>query len=294
MNRYYTDNGLKKRPQTTDTIGQTLWEGLRSLIEIRIGDGSFGFGYPEQCPDPYAGPCGCDREAFRKLLLATVPEAVWPLDTADSIRTPVILEILEFCASAVGKPIHDSYHKFYSHHHLHWDRDEGLKEFVNQVNLLFKQNGVAYELTEEGKVRRIMPEPLAESFKSTRFDTGDADTDRLLEQACRKILLPKEDDRRAALEKLWDAFERIKTLEPGSDKRCQANAMLELIAPPNSKFRDLVDKEASTLTNIGNSFCIRHFETSQENLTSPTHSEYLFWRLFVFIRLVLKESDRGG
>ncbi len=39
------------------------------------------------------------------------------------------------------------------------------------------------------------------------FETGDGETDRLLETARQQIVRPKIEDRRDALEKLWDAFE---------------------------------------------------------------------------------------
>ena len=47
------------------------------------------------------------------------------------------------------------------------------------------------------------------------------------------------------------------------------------------------------LTKIGNTFRIRHSETSQEDLRSPEQVDYLFGRLFAFIRLILKATERG-
>ncbi|OYT68309.1 MAG: hypothetical protein CFK52_15325, partial [Chloracidobacterium sp. CP2_5A] len=97
------------------------------------------------------------------------------------------------------------------------------------------------------------------------FRTGDAETDRLLEAARKLILAPDVDRRRDALEKLWDAFERLKALEPGPDKRAQAEALLDRAAGPAApRLRALVGEEAKALTDIGNSFRIRHSETSQE------------------------------
>ena len=50
----------------------------------------------------------------------------------------------------------------------------------------------------------------------TVFETGDRETDRLLESARERMVRPKIEDRRDALEKLWDAFERLKTFGAGS------------------------------------------------------------------------------
>jgi hypothetical protein len=37
-------------------------------------------------------------------------------------ETPVILDLLEFCARAEGEPIQVAYHSFFRHHHLSGDR----------------------------------------------------------------------------------------------------------------------------------------------------------------------------
>jgi hypothetical protein len=56
----------------------------------------------------------------------------------------------------------------------------------------------------------------------------------------------------------------------------------------------LLAREAVELTNIGNSFRIRHSEITQEALTSPDQIDYLFMRMFAFVRMVLKGTGRGG
>ena len=70
--------------------------------------------------------------------------------------------------------------------------------------------------------------------------------------------------------------------------------MLNGAAIPGTKFRQVLDEEALRLTEIGNTFRIRYSETSQENLRSPEQVDYLFGRLFAFIRLILKATERGG
>ncbi|MDY0871588.1 hypothetical protein [Dongia rigui] len=135
---------------------------------------------------------------------------------------------------------------------------------------------------------------MTDALASALFATGDGETDRLLELARTRITSPRLIDRQDALEKLWDAFERIKTLEPGADKKRQADALLDRVAPAGSKLRQLMADEAVVLTKIGNTFRIRHSEASQELLTSAEQIDYMFGRLFSFIRLVLKSSGRGG
>lgn len=293
MSTYFTEREYGARPQTIDAIDKRLWGGFYSLIQTRIGDGSFGLRFPEQCPDGN-GPYGCDEQAFSRVLAAEVPWIEWPLSPDEVPDTPVILDLLEFCAGAVGEPIQRGYHSYFGHHHLSWDRDAGLARFVADVNVLFRRNAVAYELTPPGQARRLLPKPLADALGWALFHTGDAETDRLLEAARQRILSPRPEDRQDALEKLWDAFERLKTLEPGANKRVQADALLDRVAPPTSRFRQALAREAAELTDIGNSFRIRHSETTQEALTSPDQVDYLFTRMFALVRAILRGTGRGG
>lgn len=270
-----------------------LWGGLAGLIQTGIDDGSFGHRFPEMCPDGL-GPCGCDELRFAQVLLAELPGVQWPLSDEGPPEAPVVLDLLEFCARAVGEPIAVSFHPFFGHSHLRWDREAGLTRFVEDVNVLLARNGLAFTLTEQGRAQRVLPDEVAIPLGGAVFDTKDEETDQLLELARSRIMSPKPEDRRDALEKLWDAFERLKTLEPGPDKRERAQRLLERAAAPGTGFRHLLDEEVRALTRIGNSFRIRHSETTQESLESLERVDYLFARQFAFIRLLLNATGRGG
>ncbi len=75
---YYTDREYGARPTISETVDARVWGALHALIEMRIGNGAFGFRFAEQCPDGN-GPCGCDRQAFAQFLEAEVPWINWPL-----------------------------------------------------------------------------------------------------------------------------------------------------------------------------------------------------------------------
>lgn len=206
-----------------------------------------------------------------------------------------ILDLLEFCARSVAKPIQVNFHQFFSHWHLSFDRGEGLADFVSSVNRFFARNGIAFELTPEGHAERLGPTGLREELRQAVFHTGDAEADRLLEEARRRILSPHVGERQDAIEKLWDAFERIKTLEPGPDKKAQATCLLDRAVPAKApKFRQFLEAEAHELTKIGNTLRIRHTETDKEPLYGPEQIDCLFHRMFSFIRLVLRATNRGG
>ena len=153
--------------------------------------------------------------------------------------------------------------------------------------------GIGFELTADGQALRLGPAQLREALTAARFHTGDAETDRLLEEAHRLVFSPRLEERRRALETLWDAFERIKTLEPGGDKRAQVTAILDKAAQ-SPRLRAVLEREAKELTEIGNTLQIRHFETTQEKLAHSEDVDYLFHRMFSFIRLLLKRTRREG
>ena len=55
--------------------------------------------------------------------------------------------------------------------------------------------------------------------------------------------------------------------------------MLLDLAVSEPRFRELLEKESRVLTDIGNTFQIRHSETSQVELQETQHVDYLFHRL---------------
>ena len=131
-----------------------------------------------------------------------------------------------------------------------------------------------------------------EAIESTEFRTGDVVLDGILEKARSKFFEPDETTRREALETLWDAWERLKTLGSGRDKKAQTTSLLDGVAgSPSTKFRATLEREAKELSYIGNSLQIRHSEIDQENLSESEYVDYLFHRLFCFIQLILRRNN---
>jgi hypothetical protein len=58
-------------------------------------------------------------------------------------------------------------------------------------------------------------------------------------------------------------------------------------------FRERLEQEAVQLTEIGNKFMIRHTETDKVPIVESDQVDYLFHRMFAFIRLVLMATARG-
>jgi hypothetical protein len=144
-----------------------------------------------------------------------------------------------------------------------------------------------------GEIVRLAPAVLRESLMTAMFVTGDSELDTLLETARARYVDPDLNSRRESLEKLWDAWERLKTLELGRDKQESVNNLLNRAATEPT-FRATLETEAQELTRIGNTFRIRHSETSQIHLQLSEHVDYLFHRMFALIRLLLRTTGRGG
>jgi hypothetical protein len=261
---YFSDRELGQKPKIVEKISEKIWAGIAAAIRSRLSDGSFGNRFPAECPDG-AGVYGCDESTFLDALAAEMPEDVLSLQSGHLPSTLAILDLIEFCHRHVAKPIREDYHSFFRHHHLTFETEEGQEIFRNDINRIFSRNGLAYKLEDDGQIVRLAPAVLKDSLIPAIFRTGDYDLDSLLESARTKFISPDPAVRRESLEKLWDAWERIKTLEPGADKKASISAMLERVAPePN--FRESLDQEARELTSIGNNFRIRHSETSQTPL----------------------------
>jgi hypothetical protein len=121
------------------------------------------------------------------------------------------------------------------------------------------------------------------------FKTREQTSDKLLGTAREKFVSRDLVVRREALEKLWNAWERLKSLSDPNDEKRSTKILLDRgSAEPN--FRDRIESEAIQLTEIGNAFMIRHAEVTKTPVTESIHVDYLFHRFFSFIRMPLQAN----
>lgn len=116
--------------------------------------------------------------------------------------------------------------------------------------------------------------------------TNDKELDSLINEAKERFFIPK--DKQIALEKLWDAFERIKTYF-GSNKK-KSSTELVTIASKDFDF-NLIEDEFKLLTKIGNNYKIRHHETDKTEVSNSKHIDYLFFRMLSLIDLCIKSIN---
>jgi len=132
---------------------------------------------------------------------------------------------------------------------------------------------------------RVPPPILAEALALPLQPSGDPRLDELLEDAKTKFRDKDPAVRREGLERLWDAWERLKTLEEGHDKG-ESAAHLIGKAAAQPRFLKLLEDEARALNEVGNKFQIRHFEKDRDPVERDSHVDYLFHRLFALISLL--------
>ena len=291
MKKLFTDRHGEARPRVKEVLDDVTREGLLSLVSARIDKECFGLSFNEKCGDGYAY-AGTDLTLLEKTMKGY--GIVWPHD-ADRDAAPAdsqIFDLLEFSYEFIAEAKDPTYHSYMSHSHYSYDRDEGRASFTYDVNRMFERNGMAFEL-REGAVVRLAPAILQEAFASSTFWTGDSTLDELLEVSRQKFTNHSIDVRRESLEKLWDAWERLKTLEPGRDKRESTGRLLDK-AVPEPTLRERLEREARELTEIGNTFMIRHTEVDKVPIVDSHHIDYLFQRMFSIIRLLLKAGGRGA
>jgi AbiJ N-terminal domain 4 len=291
MKKLFTERHGDIKPQTTEALDDTTRAALLNLFDARLSEEWFGFSFPDKCGDGYVY-AGTDTERLRQTIRGY--GLFWPREDYSAIKPPSdgqIFELIEFSYEFIAEAKNPRLHSYMSHSHFDYDQDAGRDKFAHDVNRIFERNGMAFKL-EHGEIIRTAPAILHESLAQAVFRTGDDQLDKLLEVSRDKFLNRSLDTRRDSLEKLWDAWERLKTIESGKDKKASMKMLLDMAASEPTLRRRL-DDEAIALTEIGNTFMIRHTETNKIPVVLSEHVDYLFHRMFALVRLLLRTSGRG-
>ena len=243
MKKLFSEQMGQPLPRVKETLDNNVRSALIKLVETRTDDNSFGESFPEMCPDGH-GNCGCDRSALKANMDGF--NLIWPGDTGRWDHPPVtdaqVFDLLEYTWEHIAEAIPGSFHSYFGHSHHDYDIQLGRSRFADHVNRLFERNGTAYHLTE-GQVERLTPSVLQAALVPSQFNTGDDTLNGLLSTAREKFLNRDLQVRREALEKLWDAWERLKSLSDPDNKKNSVRLMLDKTATePN--LRSWIETEA--------------------------------------------------
>lgn len=153
--------------------------------------------------------------------------------------------------------------------------------FVDEINLILKSNGIIYKLAG-GKM-----ELTKMSIKSVEVIT-EPGLKELVQQSIELYNNKVISDKQIAVEKIWDALERLKTYYSDLGKKNSSEKIINDISNQNAKYKELFNDEFLKLTKIGNDFRIRHHETDKIDIIDNNYYDYFFYRCYALIDLSLK------
>lgn len=294
---YFTErNGMRGTIQRTATISTEMYSMLYDCCENYFDNIAWKF--PAMCPDGN-GCCGLDYQKFNNSMLFEIPTLY--RDRHGIISSPqrsfenekydqyALLDLIEFTAQNVKDISSRWWHSYQRHDDLSFaDTREIAKKYNTEINNIFEKTGLLYTLTETGIVERVIENDiLTHDVLNSINIISEQGTKDLLTEAITLYRRPRPEGGRLAVEKIWDAFERLKTYYTFMDKRDSASKIVSDIGNGNSDYLSLIDEEFKTLTFIGNNYRIRHHETNKIDLADDRHYDYLFNRCLSLIALAI-------
>lgn len=302
---YYTErHGMRRSVAKTYDISIEKYALLLHCCEKYYNN--LAWKYPEQCPDGY-GCCGIDFEQLRLDLRYEIPTLY--RDYSDNIAVPTVhhnvfdnddeeseydqyalLDLIEFFAENARDVVVGGFHSYFGHHHLTCQSSRNVcAQFRDEINSIFRKTGLLYELNTDLQVERIVENsPLTPAVESAIAAVKETGARELLQEAILLHRSPNPADIRNAVEKLWDAYERLKTYYTTMNKAKSAEKIVNDMAAGQAPYVTLFDTEFRALTKIGNDFRIRHHETDKVEITDVRYYDYFFNRCLSLIALAIQ------
>ena len=160
-------------------------------------------------------------------------------------------------------------------------------DFAVQMTALLKLNSVAYKL-EYGKIESILD-----------VSINKKDVSSISEKGLRELLMEaesyyKKGNKQIAVEKIWDAFERLKTYySPSLNKAQSATKIIDDMSGSDTDFKSMYETEFKALTTIGNNFRIRHHETTKIDITDNRQYDYFYKRCLALVSVAILYLEGG-
>lgn len=162
-----------------------------------------------------------------------------------------------------------------------------IKAKYNGDGCYTKRKNYIYEtfqdLLDHLEAENIQGKKTTHLYYKDEIKTIDDELDTLIQEAKKRF--HKTSDKQIALEKLWDAYERIKTFY-GGKKNLSAEELVNTISTGFDK--SFIEEEFKSLTKIGNHYRIRHHEQGKIEIKDVKHIDYLFLRMLALLNLCLE------
>lgn len=166
---------------------------------------------------------------------------------------------------------------------------EEKSPFQTAINASFQKESVPFQLTDRGLIEPITSyEVMSTEIISGINRVKEPGIKDLLNEAIEKHMQPTFQAHRDAVEKIWDALERLKTYYTSLDKKASANQLVIDISNGRTEYYTIFDAEFKALTDIGNDFRIRHHETSKIDISDIRHYDYFFNRCLSLIATAIQ------
>lgn len=208
-----------------------------------------------------------------EIYLRTGLKDVWPIRShINDYEEVELFTMIEFLYEHVSAPTEKYYHSWNScgWHVTSFNKEEGKKKFVEEINKLFKRYEEGYYLTESGEIHIVSPAGL-ESLIEEKIITGDTtNIDNRIQYAISKFL----------------KFES--TINEKKDAVRTLADVLEYYKKAGNRFDS---KDDSDLFNIINGFDIRHHnKLQQSDYDKEFWYEWMFYTFLASINVLAKKQ----
>lgn len=150
--------------------------------------------------------------------------------------------------------------------------------FEDEVNTIL--DGLHYKLVD-GKMM------IQTTVAVKAVETQEPDLRELISIAETYFRKGDSESKQIALEKIWDALEKLKTYYL-ADKKRSIEMVIDKISKGDTKMADTFRNEFDYLTKFGNTHQIRHFETGKIAIKDVRMKEYWYMRCLALINLAIK------
>ncbi len=299
MALYTERHGMRSPIERTSTISVEMYTMLFDCCEKYYNNLAWKF--PEECRDGQ-GCCGLDYQQFNIHMKFDIPTLYRTSNGRidkpsnnyyggdDEYDQYALLDLIEFIGQNCRDISVGSFHSYFGHHHIRLlDTNDIFAVFRNDINGVFQKTGLLYTLTENMTVERIIEyNAITPEVENTIKSVKEPGLRDLLEEAIILFKQPNPAMRNDAVEKIWDALERLKTYYVALDKKASATKIVKEMSGGQLAFEQLFDMEFVTLTKTGNDYRIRHHETNKIDIQDIRHYDYFFNRCLALIATAIQ------
>ncbi|MEH6849431.1 AbiJ-NTD4 domain-containing protein [Bacillus pseudomycoides] len=298
MNLYTERHGLRKPIARTSKISKEVYTLLLNICQKYYKNLTHIFKLQQHCSFVDQYYIEFDRSQFENRMAIKIPNIL--RDEYGHIAAPQynddydqysLIDLIEYVAENI-KDISEGWNN--DRYKNYWDircldTTKVFDDYRNEINEIFQESGLLFTLTSGKLIERIVENsPLSPAIETQVQQIAEYGTRELMKDAIALYKTPNPAARQDSVEKIWDALERLKTYYTNLDKRGSATKVVNDMSNGKYDFITIFDAEFRALTDIGNSFRIRHHETNKIDITDNRHYDYFFNRCLSLIALAIQ------